>query len=302
MNPQAKQTLDDAFRRALPSRDEVRNVLQTTDYDELQFRQVYPFTPALVSVLVAVSSALQPDRTAIRVLMQLIVEQRDTLEVGDLVPVGDLFDLIVEGAQGFSPEMARHFENATRLDHQKLLPALEDKHGRREQLQALPFRDPKRVAFRNNDRLLKTLLLAALVPGEKTLKGLTASRLAALNRGTIRAQIPGQEAQEVLRRCREWAGTIGEIRIGPEQDPEIAIQLSAVDTDSILDTAKGSDTFGERVRRVRRIVYERAGIEGEDLLEQTLAIDWKNAPRQATVLFKNIRELPDSSLDNTDDD
>ena len=302
MNPQAKQTLDDAFRRALPSRDEVRNVLQTTDYDELQFRQVYPFTPALVSVLVAVSSALQRDRTAIRVLMQLIVEQRDTLEVGDLVPVGDLFDLIVEGAQGFSPEMARHFENATRLDHQKLLPALEDKHGRREQLQALPFRDPKRVAFRNNDRLLKTLLLAALVPGEKTLKGLTASRLAALNRGTIRAQIPGQEAQEVLRRCREWAGTIGEIRIGPEQDPEIAIQLSAVDTDSILDTAKGSDTFGERVRRVRRIVYERAGIEGEDLLEQTLAIDWKNAPRQATVLFKNIRELPDSSLDNTDDD
>ncbi|MBM4023160.1 MAG: hypothetical protein FJ284_13160 [Planctomycetes bacterium] len=198
--------------------------------------------------------------------------------------------------------MARHFENATRLYHQKLLPALEDKHGRREQLQALPFRDPKRVAFRNNDRLLKTLLLAALVPGEKTLKGLTASRLAALNHGTIRSQIPGQEAQEVLRRCREWAGTIGEIRIGPEQDPEIAVQLSAVDTDSILDTAKGSDTFGERVRRVRRIVYERAGIEGEDLLEQTLAIDWKNTPRQATVLFKNIRELPDSSLDNTDDD
>ena len=302
VTPQAKQVLDDAFRRALPSRDEVRNVLQTTDYDDKQFRQVYPFTPALVSVLVAVSSALQRDRTAIRVLMQLLVEQRDTLEVGDLVPVGDLFDLIADGAQGFSPEVARHFENATRLYHHKLLPALEAKHGRRDQLEALPYRDPKRVAFRNNDRLLKTLLLAALVPGEKTLKGLTASRLAALNHGTIRSQIPGQEAQEVLRRCREWAGTIGEIRIGPEQDPEIAIQLSAVDTDSILDAAKSADTFGERVRRVRRIVYERAGIEGEELLEQTLAIDWKNTPRQATVLFKNIRELPDSSLDNADDD
>ncbi|MBM4013130.1 MAG: hypothetical protein FJ286_17510, partial [Planctomycetes bacterium] len=235
-------------------------------------------------------------------LMQLLVEQRDTLEVGDLVPVGDLFDLIADGAQGFSPEMARHFENAARLYNQKLLPALEAKHGRLEQLQTLPFRDPKRTAFRNDDRLLKTLLLAALVPGEKTLKGLTASRLAALNHGTIRSPIPGQEAQEVLRRCREWAGTIGEIRIGGEQDPAIAIQLSAVDTDSILAEARAADTFGERVRRVRRIVYDRAGVDGEDLLEQTLSMNWKGTPRQASILFKNIRELPDSSLENAGED
>lgn len=298
----ARAQLDTAFRQALPSRDEVRRILQTTDYDEQQFRQVYPFTPALVSALVAVSSVLQRDRTAIRLLMQLLVEQRETLEVGDLVPVGDLFDLIADGAQGFSPEMARHFENAARLYNQKLLPALEAKHGRLEQLQSLPFRDPKRTAFRNDDRLLKTLLLAALVPGEKTLKGLTASRLAALNHGTIRSPIPGQEPQEVLRRCREWAGTIGEIRIGGEQDPSIAIQLSAVDTDSILAEARAADTFGERVRRVRRIVYDRAGVEGEDLLEQRLSLNWKGTPRQASILFKNIRELPASSLENAGED
>ena len=301
-NDAARESLNAAFRQALPSRDEVRRILQTTDYDEQQFRQVYPFTPALVSSLVAVSSVLQRDRTAIRVLMQLLVEQRDTLEVGDLVPVGDLFDLIADGAQGFSPEMARHFENAARLYNQKLLPALEAKHGRLEQLQTLPFRDPKRTAFRNDDRLLKTLLLAALVPGEKTLKGLTASRLAALNHGTIRSPIPGEEAQEVLRRCREWASTIGEIRIGGEQDPAIAIQLSAVDTDSILAEARAADTFGERVRRVRRIVYDRAGVDGEDLLEQTLSMNWKGTPRQASILFKNIRELPDSSLENAGED
>lgn len=140
------------------------------------------------------------------------------------------------------------------------------------------------------------------MPGEKTLKGLTASRLAALNHGTIRSPIPGQEAQEVLRRCREWAGTIGEIRISGEQDPAIAIQLSAVDTDSILADARAADTFGERVRRVRRIVYDRTGVEGEDLLEQTLSMTWKGTARQASVLFKNIRELPDSSLENAGED
>ena len=198
--------------------------------------------------------------------------------------------------------MARHFENASRLYNQKLLPVLEAKHGQLEHLQTLPFRDPKRTAFRNEDRLLKTLLLAALVPGEKTLKGLTASRLAALNHGTIRSPIPGQEAQEVLRRCREWGGTIGEIRIDGEQDPAIAIQLSAVDTTTIIDEARAADTFGERVRRVRRIVYHKAGVDGEDLLEQTLSMNWKGTPRQASILFKNIRELPDSSLENTGED
>jgi len=255
-----------------------------------------------VTALVAVSSVLQRDRTAIRVLMQLLVEQRATLEVGDLVPVGDLFDLIADGAQGFSPEMARHFDNATRLHTQKFLPALEAKHGRIEQLRGLPWRDPKRAAFRTDERLLKTLLLAALVPGEPTLKSLTASRLTALNHGTIRSPIPGQEPQEVLRRCREWAGTCGEIVIGDGQDPTISIQLATVDTAAILDAAKSADTPGERIRRVRRIVYENAGVQGEDELEQTLSILWRNTPRRASVLFKNIRELPDSSLDNDADD
>jgi hypothetical protein len=53
---------------------------------------------------------------------------------------------------------------------------------------------------------------------------------------------------------------------------------------------------------VRRVVYDRAGVDGEDLLEQTLSMNWKGTPRQASILFKNIRELPDSSLENTGED
>ena len=58
-------------------------------------------------------------------------------------------------------------------------------------------------------RLLKTLLLGALVPEVESLKGLTAQRLAALNHGTFRSPIPGREAQDVLRKCRDWASEIG---------------------------------------------------------------------------------------------
>ena len=58
---------------------------------------------------------------------------------------------------------------------------------------------------RNDGRLLKTLLLGALVPAVESLKGLTAQRLAALIHGTFRSPIPGREAQDVLRKCRDWA-------------------------------------------------------------------------------------------------
>ena len=34
----------------------------------------------------------------------------------------------------------------------------------KEELDKLPYDDPKRTAFRNDDRLVKTLLLSALVP------------------------------------------------------------------------------------------------------------------------------------------
>ena len=93
------------------------------------FRQVYPFSPALVQTLVAVSSVLQRERTALKVMLQLLVDRRDALELGDLVPVGDLFDVIAEGDEPFTDVMRVHFENAKRLYHQKLLPMLERKHG-----------------------------------------------------------------------------------------------------------------------------------------------------------------------------
>ena len=110
-----------------------------------------------MQTLIAVSSVLQRERAALKVMMQLLVEQRDTLTVGDILPVGDLFDVIAHGDEAFSQDMAIHFDNAKRLYHQKLLPLLEKQHGRHEDVERLPYDDLKRVAFRNDDRLLKTL-------------------------------------------------------------------------------------------------------------------------------------------------
>src|SRR5208337_2579618 len=219
----ARAELDAAFDQTTRMRDNVMNILLTREGDRQMFRRLYPFSPALVQTLVAVSSVLQRERTALKVMMQLLVDYRETLKVGDIVPVGDLFDVIAHGDEAFSQEMAIHFDNAKRIYHQKLLPVLEKQHGRRDDLENLPYDDPKRSAFRNDDRLVKTLLLSALVPEVESLRSLNAERLAALNHGTIRTPIPGKEGQEVLRRCRTWAASVGEIRIGEETNPTISV-------------------------------------------------------------------------------
>ena len=297
-NEAARQQLAQAWEDAKRIREEVFQILLTPKADPEMFRKVYPFSPALVETLVAVSSVLQRERTALKVMLQLLVSQRDTLELGQIVPVGDLFDVIAAGDEPFTEGMRIHFDNAKRLYHQKLRPMLEKDHGlSAEEAGKLPHDDRKARAFRADERLIKTLLLAALVPEVDALRSLNCARLAALNHGSITAPIPGRERQEVLRRVRGWAAQVGEVRVGEESDPVIALQLSGVDTESILANAQAVDNQGNRRRKIREILFEQLGIEDRDdmFLEHELA--WRGTRRTFQIIFTNVRELTADSLD-----
>jgi hypothetical protein len=297
-NEGARRQLDQAFEETRQVRGEVMTVLLTSEADQRMFRAVYPFSPALVQTLVAVSSVLQRERTALKLLLQLLVNRRDELALGEVVPVGDLFDVIEEGDEPFSDDMRRHFDNARRLYYEKLLPLLERRHGkRREEIARLPHTDALRRAFRTDDRIVKTLLLAALVPQVESLKTLTATRLAALNHGTIRSPIPGREGTMVLTRCREWAAQVGEIRVGEDgANPIIAVQLSSVDTESILDRARNVDNTGNRQVKVRDILFEALGVRGEEKLFLNHEFPWRGTRRSVEIVYGNVRALPYESL------
>jgi hypothetical protein len=177
----ARQVLDAAFEDFANKSKAVTDTLLTSNSDREMFRLVYPFSPALVQALVAVSSVLQRERTALKLMLQLLVDRRDDLELGQIIPVGDLWDVIVEGDEPFSDAMRLHFDNAKRLYNQKLVPMLNATHGVSWDDLRSNSADPVRARnFRNDARILKTLLLAALVPEVESLKALTAQRLAAL--------------------------------------------------------------------------------------------------------------------------
>lgn len=294
----AKQELDTAFEATARIRKEVMDTLLANEYDREMFRLIYPFSPALMETLIAASSMLQRERTALKVMMQLLVEQQESLKVGDIVPVGDLYDAVAHGDEAFSQDMKVHFDNARKLYHEKLLPMLEAQHGDRlEALLARPSGDLGRINFVNDDRLIKTLLLAALVPGVNSLRSLNANRLAALNHGTIRSPIPGKEAGTVLQKCKQWAAEVGEIKIGDEPtNPTISIQLSGVDTEAILAAATHEDNPGNQMRMVRQILFEELGIENVDQMFLSYDFTWRNTPRECDVIYGNVRSLPETSL------
>ncbi len=95
---------------------------------------------------------------------------------------------------------------------------------------------------------------------------------------------------------------MGEIRIGEETNPTISVQLSGVDTESIIMQAEGEDRQGNRVQTVRQMLFEQVGVQREGEFEQSYELFWKNTRRSCIVLFKNIRKLSDSSLENDSDE
>ena len=72
---------------------------------------------------------------------------------------------------------------------------------------------------------------------------------------------------------------MGEIRVGEEINPTITVQLSGVDTESIIEQARREDNQGNRIRRVRQMLFEQLGIEGEGEFEQYHEFWWRNTKR-----------------------
>src|SRR5262249_15550717 len=202
-----------------------------------------------------------------------LVDRRDTLRLGDLLPVGDLWDAVAGGEEAFSDVLLVKVRHARRLYLQKLRPMLEA--------------DPQ-GNFAADDRLIKTLLLADLCPGVPALKDLTPAKLAALNWGTIRAPLPGREGQEVLAKLRRWAARCGEVRLSDAgANPVVTLQVSAVDTEGILQKAALFDNPGNRCRKVRELLMEGIRHDPNELFNRHEFL-WRGTVRGFGILWGNV--------------
>ncbi|MGI9003624.1 MAG: hypothetical protein ACR2GH_18555 [Pseudonocardia sp.] len=292
---EAARRIADAFRRTdnLPGR--TRDIL-LTDGDGEAFRRTYPFSPAFMQTLVKVSSALQRERTALKLMQQILVDRREDLRLGQLVPLGDLFDAIADGNdQPFTEKLTFEFEQARALYQRTLRPLLLGQRGLTEEQAGGLAEAPTGVltAFRADDRLVKTLLLAALVPEVAALRAMTARRLAALNHGTVTSLIPGQEVSEVARRLRGWASQVAELKVGVEDDPSVRLQLVGVDLGQILDRVTHVDNPASRRRLFRELLLGELGIRDDGAFEIEHTVVWRGSRRTVEIVYGNVRDRAD---------
>lgn len=309
-NEGARQQIDTAFEQIVQAGE--LSVWLGRDGDRAQFRRSYPFPPALLQTLVALSSMLQRERTAIKVMMQLLIDRRADLELGAVIPIGDLYDAIALEADPFTDEIRELFDAARRLDRNKLRPLLAREHGlpadEVEDLELSARRGDAEAAeriapYRRHERLLHTLLLAALAPEVDAFRGLTAGRLVAHNHGSIRSIIPGQEAADTLQLLKKWARELGQLRFGSGDDPTIALKIVGVDTDAILERLEQFDTSGDRQRRLRSLLYEALALPEHDGLGSLRhSFPWRGTKRTCEIAFGNVREMPGSALRSSEAD
>jgi hypothetical protein len=257
---------------------------------EVDFAAVYPFSPALVDALVALSSLLQRERTALKIMGELLVQGRDELTLSDVVPVGDLFDVVVLGTSTpLTQDMKQRFENAATFYREKMRPHLLAKH---QLTQAAAVSLPRTAAFRTEDRLAKTLLVAEIAPGAVSLKNLTASKLAALNFGSVRSMVPGQEATQVLGLVDQWSREFGEITKGAGADPIITLTLAGVDYDSVIERVQNIDQPDARRSLIRDLLIGELGLPAQAglITERVLSHVWRGSKRDVDVVFGNVRD------------
>jgi len=287
---------------------ELMDIMVTAAGSRDDFRKVYPFSPALVDTLVAVSGLLQRNRTALKVMVQMLSDGRDKLTLGEIIPVGDLFDAITKGREAFGGEWKAVFDSARKLYDEKLFPVLAAEQDLTpKQAADLKPDDPKRLLLTRDERLVKTALLAALVPRVEALKDLTASKLVALNWGAIKTRFGGDEVPTAAKKLGRWQAACSALKLGGnvDTDPTVSIHLEGVDTEAILKNVSAQDSHGSRVRLLQRRLFTLLGFEetGPTLAgvrEEKLA--WRGTTRTVDVLFGNVSDMATGTLRSSNPD
>ncbi|WP_308163038.1 BREX-2 system ATPase PglY [Nocardia alni] len=317
LNKDAEAQIDAAFAVTKRVGPQVWDALlgsdQSTGADEASFKLAYPFSPSFLSTLVHMSTDLQRNRTGLKLMGELLAQRRDNLSLGQLVPLGDLYEVLTAGGdRPFVADKRVMFEAADRLYRNDLRPYLRRLYEvTGDDIEAYLHRpteitDAKIVngckQFTADNQLLCTLLLSALAPSAPALHDLNARSLGALNYGSIATPIPGAEVGVIATKIREWAGQFAEIKYSePDANPGVHLELTGVNVDMVLANASVNNTRANRAALAKRLLIGEFGIGPDTDVSGShpLQFVWRGSNRTVEVVFGNVRdedELPDSQL------
>jgi hypothetical protein len=286
----AAQAIKAEFNKVRNHKQATRDVLLdssggSSSYED--FEATYPFSPAFMHTIVDVSGALQRNRTALKLLAELLYQQRD-MPIGRLMPLGMIFEILVaDSEEPFDNRINEEYKRTKAFYFDELRPFLLDQHDLTED-EARDL-DPKHP-FRSADMVVKTLMLSVLVPNVAALRTLTASRLAALNQGAINSPIPGRETAKVAQILKALGTKFSQIHVKNVGDPTVTVELMQVDVGAIIKHADSQVTRSQVRKAAQKLLWNELGLNDVDATVSDTNVVWRGTTRRVEVKYTNIRE------------
>lgn len=279
----AVSALSEKHSKVLPA------LLAGGDLDYL--RDVYPFHPALIEMLVDVTSLMQRERSALRLLYELLVVHYPELPLGEFLPVGSAFSAIFPES---GVEASKKVELMQDIHHQyysRLAPAM----AKMAEQDSAELNDERRRAL---DQLVKTVLLAEVSPRLKQ-GGLTIERLVQLNAADVEGETFRGQVRVAETDLLALSQRVPDLQVaGQGKTALVRYVLGRVSLGEVLGRARSKvDNLAQRFKVFWPALHEALGVAGSKGFEDggpnegDWDLSWRRTKRRGRIKLGNVREM-----------
>ncbi len=262
-------------------------------------RDVYPFHPALIEMLVDVTSLMQRERSALRLLYELLVIHYPNLPLGEFLPVGSAFAAIFPEAGVEASKKTEQMADIHMQYYARLLPAM------KAQIAAANANNdavsPQRE--RMLDQLVKTVLLAEVSPRLKQ-QGLTIERLVQLNAADVEGETFRSQCNVAVSDLLALQQKVPDLQIsGTGKTAVVRYVLGKVSLTEVLTRARSKvdnanrrlTLFWSELKPVLGLDKLRGFEDGSNVGDWDLM--WRRTKRRGRVQLGNVREMAYEDFD-----
>lgn len=279
----AVNNLSERNQKVLPA------LLAGADLDYL--RDVYPFHPALIEMLVDVTSLMQRERSALRLLYELLVLHYPHLPLGEFLPVGSAFAAIFPES---GVEASKKVELMQDIHHQyysRIAPAMQ----RMREDGPSEFNEERRRAL---DQIVKTVLLGAVSPRLKQ-GGLTIERLVQLNSVDVEGETFRGQVRVAETDLLALSQRVPDLQVaGQGKTALVCYVLGRVSLGEILERARSKvDNPAQRFKVFWAALKSTLGIDSVKGFEEggpnegDWDLNWRRTRRRGRIKLGNVREM-----------
>ncbi len=300
LRPRAREAIAAATARLRQDHEKVLpGLLNNPEVDLKYLQDVYPFHPALIEMLIDVTALMQRERSALRLLYELLVIHNPNLPLGEFLPVGSAFDAIFPPGGVEASKKIDTLQDIHRQYYDRLRPAM--KQMATTASDAEPFDAKRGHAL---DQLVKTVLLAEVSPRLKG-KGLTVERLVQLNSVDVEGETYRGRLRVAAADLVSLSNLVPDLQVSSTDKTAIVrYVLGGVSLSEVLARARSKvdnvnkrfDVFYKALKQALGVAGKR-GFDDGDVNRGDLEVKWRNTRRKGVLRIANVRELTHEDFD-----